>query len=87
MEGKFDGMYMNHPANKHDEWDELKNIKIEAYQKGRSQRTMFGEKSTGNGGIGKILTLSSQIQYVLCTDCAMSQADIIKIIGFYNHSN
>ena len=87
MEGKFDGMYMNHPANKHDEWDELKNIKIEAYQKGRSQRTMFGEKSTGNGGIGKILTLSSQIQSALCTDCGMYQDDITKQIGLSNQSN
>ena len=22
MKGKFDGMYMKHPANKHDEWAE-----------------------------------------------------------------
>ena len=26
MEGKFDGMYMYHPTNKHDEWDEEKKI-------------------------------------------------------------
>ena len=28
MEGKFDGMYMNYPANKHDEWYEEKQRKI-----------------------------------------------------------
>ena len=29
---------MNHQANKHDEWAEEKNRKIEAYKKGRYQR-------------------------------------------------
>ena len=32
MEGKFDGMYMNHPSNKHDEWVEEKHRNREAYK-------------------------------------------------------
>ena len=30
MEGKFDGMYMNHPPNKHGEWSKGKHSKREA---------------------------------------------------------
>ena len=30
MDGKFYGMYMNHPTKKHDEQDEEKNINIKA---------------------------------------------------------
>ena len=30
MKGKFDGMYMYHPNNKHDEWDEENQINREA---------------------------------------------------------
>ena len=30
MEGEFDGMYTNNPYNKHDEWAEGKQSKIEA---------------------------------------------------------
>ena len=44
------------------------------------------ENSTGNSGSGKSLTLSSHMQYALCTDCGISQAGITKMIGLYNHS-
>ena len=33
MEGTFDGIYINHPANKHDEWSEEKKSTKEAFQK------------------------------------------------------
>ena len=39
MEGKFYGMYRNHPANKHDERTEEKQSNITAFKKGRSQHT------------------------------------------------
>ena len=81
MEGKFYGMYMNHPDKKHDEWAEENNRNIESYKRGRSQRTMDGEKSTGNIGSCKILILSSQMQSELCTDFGIYQAD--KKIGIY----
>ena len=44
---------MNHPANKHDEWHEVKNIKIDAYKNFIPHRTRDGENSTGNSGSGK----------------------------------
>ena len=52
-EGKFDEMYTNHPANKHKEQDEEKHRKREAYKNVRSQRTRYGENSTGNSISGK----------------------------------
>ena len=36
---KFDGMYMHHPANKHEDWYKEKHRKREAYKKFRSHRT------------------------------------------------
>ena len=65
MEGKFDGMYMIHLDNKHDEWSEEKEKKREAYKKVRYQRTRDCKNSTGNSGSGKSLTLSSQINSAL----------------------
>ena len=87
MEGKFDGMYMNHPANKNDEREEENQRKRESQKIGRSQRTRDGENSTRNSGSGKILTLSSKMQSEFCTDCGMSQDDTTQIIGLYNQSN
>ena len=78
MEKKFDGMYMNHPENKHDECDEESQRKREAYKNVRPHRTRDSENSTGNNGSGKILTLSSHMQSVLCTDFGMYQVDIKK---------
>ena len=46
MEEKFDRMYMDHTANKHDEWNEENNRKREAYKKVRLQITRDGENST-----------------------------------------
>ena len=40
--------------------------------------TRDGEKSTGNSGSGKILPLFSQINYALCNDYGVYQADIKK---------
>ena len=37
MEGIFYGMYMNHQANKHDEWYEENHGKRESYKKGSSR--------------------------------------------------
>ena len=54
-------------------------------KKGRSQHTKDVENSTGNGESGKSLTLSSNIQSALCTECGMSQSNIKKI-GLYNQS-
>ena len=34
----------------------------------------------------KYITLSSQIQYALCTECEIPKDEIIKIIGIYNNS-
>ena len=78
MEGKFDGMYMNHPANKNDEREEENQRKRESQKIGRSQRTRDGENSTGNIGNGKSLTLYSQIQSELCTDFGMPHYYITK---------
>ena len=61
MEVKFDGMYINNLANKHDERDELKNRKIEAYKKGISLNTRDYENSNGSDGSVKCFTLSSQM--------------------------
>ena len=66
--GKFDGMYINYPSNKHDEWSEEEN--------GWSQRTRYVENSTINSGNGKSLTLFSQMQSALFTDFGMYLADI-----------
>ena len=86
MEGKFDGIYTNYISNKHDEWSEENQNKIEAYQKVRSQRTIDGENSNVKSGSGKSLTMSSQINSALCTDFGISHDDITKIIGIYNQS-
>ena len=43
MEGKFYGVYMNHPSNKDDECSEENEMKRESYKKGRSQITRDGE--------------------------------------------
>ena len=56
MEDKFDGMYMNHLSNKHDEWAGENRSKRKSYKKGSSQITRDGERSTGNSESGKILT-------------------------------
>ena len=53
MEVSFYGIYMKHPTNKHGEWDEEKNRKIEAYKRGRYQRIRDSENSTGNSVSGK----------------------------------
>ena len=45
-EGELYGMYMNHPSNKNDKWDEEKRRKREAYKKDIYQRTIYGENST-----------------------------------------
>ena len=66
---------MNHPSNKHDEWAKGKQNNRQSYKKGRSQHTRYFEKSTGSSGSVKCLTLSSQMQSALCTDCGMSQAE------------
>ena len=57
MEGKLDGMYMNHREKKH-------YGRAEEEKRGREaglQCRRDGEKSTGNNGNGKSLTLSSQM--------------------------
>ena len=77
---------MNHLDNKHDEWDEEKKRKREAYKKGISQRKRDDEKSTGNSGSGKTLTLSLHMKSTLCTDCGMSQSDTPQTIGICNQS-
>ena len=87
MEGKFYGMYMNHPSNKHDEWYEEKQRNRESHKKGRSQSTRDCEKSTGSSESGKLSTLFSQMKSSLCTDYGIWQAEITRIIGIYNQSN
>ena len=84
MKGKFDVIYINHTVNNHDEWANGNQNKREANKKGRYQLTIDCENSTGSGGSGKCLALYSHIQYELCTNCGMSQAEITKYIGFYN---
>ena len=84
MEGKFDRIYMNYPYNKHNEWAEEIHRKREDYKKGRYHRKRDCENSNGNIGIGKILILSSQMQFSWCTERGISQDDITKMIGLYN---
>ena len=57
MERIFDGMYINSPSNKHDEWSELKqsNRELQKWQVTQNKGCL---NSTGNNGSGKILTLS-----------------------------
>ena len=69
-------MYMNCQSSKHDEWEEEKERRRESYKNVRSQGTRDGENSTGNSGSEKSLTLSSHIQFALCTDCGLSHSDI-----------
>ena len=71
-------MSMNHPTDKHDGRAEENQKKRKSYKKGRYKITRDGKNSTGNGKSGKSLTLSSQTQSALFTDCGMSQADISK---------
>ena len=40
-------------------------------KKGKTQRTRDCENSNGSSRSGKWLTLFSQIQYTLCTECGM----------------
>ena len=87
MEGKFDGMYMNHPPNKHNELAEEKKRKREAYKKVRSQSTRGCKNSTGSIRSRKFLTLYSHMQSVLYCDCGMYQSIITKSIELYNQSN
>ena len=50
-----------------------KDTNREDKKKGRSQRTRDGYNSTGNIGSGKLLTMSSQMQSEIYTDCRMYQ--------------
>ena len=43
MGGKFDAIYMNHPVNNKDEWDEEKLRKRENYKKGRYKHIRYDE--------------------------------------------
>ena len=83
MQGKFDGMYVNNIAYKHDERDEENQRKRESHKKFRYQKKMDGVNSTGNSESKKNLTLSSQMQSALYTDCVMYQPNITIIIGLY----
>ena len=78
MERKSDTVYTNHPANKHDEWYKDIQRKRKAYKKVSPHITRDSENSTGNSESGKILTMSSHMHSVLCTDCGISQVDIKK---------
>ena len=75
MDGKFYGMYMNHPSNKHDEYSEEKHSKIEAYKKIRYHFTRDSRNLNGNSGSIKSPAISSQMQSALCTNCAIYQAE------------
>ena len=68
MGGKFEEMYMNHTS-----YLKKKEINREDYKKGRFQRTRDGYNSTGSTGSGKLLTMSSQMQSEIYTDCGMSR--------------
>ena len=69
-------MYMNHTANKHEEWSEEKYRSREAYKNFRYHSTSDCVNSNGSTGSGKFLTLYSKIQSEVCTDCVISQSEI-----------
>ena len=56
-------------------------------QKVRSQCTRDCEKSTRSSWSGRCLTIYSNIQSALCTDCIMPHTETTEIIGTYNQSN
>ena len=87
MEGKFDGIYMNHPTNKHDEWDEEKNIHREAYKRAGPRVKGMVKNQVEIVEVKKNLNMSAHIHSALINDCGTSQADIKKILGLYNQSN
>ena len=69
-------MYMNHLDKNQDEWYEEKKRNRESHKEVRSQHKSDYENPTGNIISGKCLTLSSQMQSALRTDCRMSQSKI-----------
>ena len=71
MDGVYDGMYVKHPEDKHDEWLERK----KGWKKGSKDTATSNDAQTTGADTTPKLTLSNNLKAALVTNFNCSEAD------------